>query len=538
MEYGNAHADKRRRTETVDEYEPHAVVHHHGYDGQQHQQQQQMQMQQQQQQMQQQQQQMQQQQQLQQQQFQQPQQQQYRQPQQPQQQQPQQQQPSLQQQGADLPPGAMEQFMLTPEFAHFRQHMIDGFAAQNQPPPNAETIAEQYRVWKLQQLAQFRQRQMMAQQQQQQLMMAQQQQLMQQQLIQQQQPPPQQQQQLQQLMQQQQQQAQQQQGKRNAADSGMGGLMGAGDGEFKISFRVPTDAVGTIMGSRGSRVKEVQDKSGARVFIEREEEPGTNERTVYMSGSQEACERAKKLVTDRIDEWTAEGGSSRVGPGGLLTQAQPGHETETVQIPTAAAGFIIGSAGSAIQQLQGESGARISVHTGPDELVDGQLMRAVTISGRRECVDLAKDLLAGRVALFSERVENGGDWNTGEEYTATHVINNIGNFVDGGAQQLAVDVEQAQEGDGPALTVPVEAREALGYIIGRGGCGINAIETEFGVRIRVVREGNPPYLLVAGADGNVASGRDALVARHEEWKEELYVPMPRNSLGFIIGKGG
>jgi len=50
MEYGNAHADKRRRTETVDEYEPHAVVHHHGYDGQQHQQQQQMQMQQQQQQ--------------------------------------------------------------------------------------------------------------------------------------------------------------------------------------------------------------------------------------------------------------------------------------------------------------------------------------------------------------------------------------------------------------------------------------------------------------------------------------------------------
>jgi transcription antitermination factor NusA-like protein len=31
-------------------------------------------------------------------------------------------------------------------------------------------------------------------------------------------------------------------------------------GDFKLSFRVPTDAVGTVMGTRGSRVKEVQEQ--------------------------------------------------------------------------------------------------------------------------------------------------------------------------------------------------------------------------------------------------------------------------------------
>ena len=282
-----------------------------------------------------------------------------------------------------LPPGAMEQFMLTPEFAHFSQHMIDGFKAQNQPPPDAETIREQYRAWKMQQLLQFRQRQ--------QLMLAQQ--LMAQQLM---------------VQQQQQQQQQQHAGsKRSSAEAGITAGVGhdgeqyrGGDrGGEKISFRVPADAVGTIMGSKGVRVKEIQHESGARVFVNRDEEPGTNERVVHITGTREAIEHARRLVEIRLSEWRADGGGKTSGPGMQLGTGES--ELEVLHVPSVAVGFLIGTGGSAIHALQEESRARVSVSAGPDTLVDGQQSRAVTITGRREAVDAAKELISARVALFN-----------------------------------------------------------------------------------------------------------------------------------------
>merc|ERR1719470_235221 len=99
----------------------------------------------------------------------------------------------------------------------------------------------------------------------------------------------------------------------------MGGVaegVGGGDG---IRIDVPNSYVGRIIGRGGSRIRELQDDSGARINILKNEATGEST-PVELVGSQDCQQRAKELIEDILQEQQGGGGGGygggRSGGGG------------------------------------------------------------------------------------------------------------------------------------------------------------------------------------------------------------------------------
>ena len=78
---------------------------------------------------------------------------------------------------------------------------------------------------------------------------------------------------------------------------GMMGGMGGGD-RTSLVMRVPNSAVGTVIGRAGETIKRLQQMTGARIQIDRNE--NKPEREVTISGTPEEVERARLEVDDLV----------------------------------------------------------------------------------------------------------------------------------------------------------------------------------------------------------------------------------------------
>jgi transcription antitermination factor NusA-like protein len=289
---------------------------------------------------------------------------------------------------------------------------------------------------------------------------------------------------------------------------------------------------------------------------------------VHISGSREACELAKGRVMGRLDEWRAEGGGKTSGP---VFQLPPGDvETEVIYVPSITSGFMIGSNGAAIHMMQQEANCRISIAASGDVEIDGAPKRPVTITGKPEDLERARELVAARVTLFMNTSVEGraagslqrseaeaeAEWNGGGG--GGH--GGSGASGGGAARDDGAGDERGGERGGHLLTVSIDNADAIGYIIGRGGTAVNSIESECGVRVRLMRDASPPEFVVTGMHAaDCERAREALTARLDDFNAQqeeraggggggggggarddgsVFVEMPRASLGFIIGKGG
>jgi len=84
---------------------------------------------------------------------------------------------------------------------------------------------------------------------------------------------------------------------------------------------VPNSYVGRIIGRGGSRIRELQDDSGARINIMKDE--ATSDSTpVELTGSQDCQDRAKQMIEQILSEQQSYGGGGgsrggdRYGGGG------------------------------------------------------------------------------------------------------------------------------------------------------------------------------------------------------------------------------
>ncbi|PVD22685.1 hypothetical protein C0Q70_15940 [Pomacea canaliculata] len=225
-------------------------------------------------------------------------------------------------------------------------------------------------------------------------------------------------------------------------------------GATNTSVFVPSTDCGKIIGKKGSKIRELQDTTGARIQVSRDDEAdGT--RKVLISGSPEAVEEAYNLIqrlagfggslckaqeTDGVEDglwneshvgsvqnhsnddddiWneapvqtTTFTNSSRrhrfdQGDGGGHNNSGNSNwrrdengedqETDIVQVRSIDVGRIIGRGGSKIRELQEESNASIKVAKEENEsgYVD------VTISGTKDQIRLAKRLLFGCGITFT-----------------------------------------------------------------------------------------------------------------------------------------
>ncbi|WCJ33777.1 KH domain-containing protein [Euphorbia peplus] len=156
---------------------------------------------------------------------------------------------------------------------------------------------------------------------------------------------------------------------------------------------IPNGKVGVVIGKGGETIKQIQQQSGAKVQITKDQvaDPHALTRDVELIGSSEQISRAEELINDVISE--ADAGSSASSAVHGLNVKQYGGEQFAVKVPNDKVGLLIGKGGETIKYMQNKSGARMQIiplHLPPG---DPSTERTVYISGSTEQIEAAKELV-------------------------------------------------------------------------------------------------------------------------------------------------
>ena len=203
---------------------------------------------------------------------------------------------------------------------------------------------------------------------------------------------------------------------------GFGGGRGGGESEV---MQVESRNVGRIIGRGGSKIRELQDDSGAKIQVAREEDE-YGMKSVEISGSAEEVEAAKRMITqcltaadfggrggggggrggyggdryggggggqDNYGDRSGGGGGGYGGGrgagggfGGGGYGGDSGGPTETIYVDSSEVGRIICRGGSRIKEMQEENGCRIKVSR--EGGANG--LSSVDLSGQQGSIEDAK----------------------------------------------------------------------------------------------------------------------------------------------------
>lgn len=269
----------------------------------------------------------------------------------------------------------------------------------------------------------------------------------------------------------------------------------SGDGDATEEFEIPEDKCGLVIGSRGSKIREIQSDTGVGVNVGSRDTAVNGLIKVTLKGDKEKCDHAKKIILDLISD--ADNGREDV---------EPAYSTN-MTIPLDMTRKLIGPQGSTIRDIQDRSGAQVDVAR-RNTAVDGMI--EVTLSGAKESCESAKDMISSLV----------------------------------------------EESSHPAETVLMMIEESMcGLIIGARGAKIRSIQDNSGASIRIdkrneARDGKVQVTITGSANQCVDAkeeiehiisegGSKESKSRSFDASEhviEIYVPESR--CGMIIGRGG
>ncbi|KAJ3126274.1 hypothetical protein HK098_007746 [Nowakowskiella sp. JEL0407] len=188
-----------------------------------------------------------------------------------------------------------------------------------------------------------------------------------------------------------------------------------------IRVLVPHIRMGSVIGKQGSKIKEIQDASGAKILAAEDPLPGSTERLVTISGVVDSIHIASYHVgavllenSERPSSGTVlyrpmqalQTRQSYVPPYAFNSYYPPppmprGGQVQQVQqiyIPNEAVGGIIGKGGSKINEIRNQSRCQIKI----GDVVEGK-DRLVTITGTPENTQLAMYLLYTRLEMEKSR---------------------------------------------------------------------------------------------------------------------------------------
>lgn len=245
-------------------------------------------------------------------------------------------------------------------------------------------------------------------------------------------------------------------------------MMGRG-GESVREVQVPRDLVGYIIGRGGDTIRDLQAKSGAHIQIVREEPgaPQTPHRFVSIAGTDDALERAQKMIENLIDE------RMNGGRGGFRERDDndrmaryggvnpDGSDSMEMLVPNERVGLIIGRGGATIKSIQMRTGSSITIPQTPDP--NHPDMRLITIRGTIPAKEAARMEIS---AILNE--DQGGQ---------------RGGFGGGGGG--------GGGGFSGAVIYMQVPNDRVGVIIGKRGETIKGIQDRNAVRIQVPQEPDP-----------------------------------------------
>jgi poly(rC)-binding protein 2/3/4 len=213
-----------------------------------------------------------------------------------------------------------------------------------------------------------------------------------------------------------------------------------------IKFIIPNSRMGSVIGRGGSKIKEIQDASGARLNASEVMLPGSTERILSVSGVADAIHIAVYYIGTILLEYQERnpgppGGAYRQQPGGFqqgppsnfsgpppprgggggggggggappADMAAPGSQTQQIFIPNALVGAIIGKAGVKINEIRAQSQCQIRVTEpgtapGPGQVANPE-ERLVTITGQPSNINVAVQMLYHRLESEKAKAAQGG----------------------------------------------------------------------------------------------------------------------------------
>ncbi|XP_022912976.2 far upstream element-binding protein 1 isoform X2 [Onthophagus taurus] len=290
----------------------------------------------------------------------------------------------------------------------------------------------------------------------------------------------------------------------NMNNQQMGGGGGGGGGRNFVEIMVPGPKVGLIIGKGGETIKQLQEKSGAKMVVIQDGPNQEQEKPLRISGDPAKVEYAKQLVYDLIAEKEMQaynrrggggggGGNGGMNRGGGMEDRQydqyGGNSEAEVLVPRAAVGVVIGKGGDMIKKIQQETGAKVQFQQAREE---GPGERRCYLSGKPQQVDQARQRIEELIDSVHRRDTdgNGGGGGRGsgsgrggrERYDNRQ--NNRNNNQDYGGGNGWDDRRQQQPAQEVTFTVP---SSKCGVIIGRGGETIKHINQQSGAHCELDR---------------------------------------------------
>ncbi|KAH8915068.1 hypothetical protein BT69DRAFT_1310452 [Atractiella rhizophila] len=199
-----------------------------------------------------------------------------------------------------------------------------------------------------------------------------------------------------------------------------------------IRFIIPNSRMGSVIGKAGSKIKEIQDASGARLQASEAMLPGSTERILSVSGVADAVHIAVYYIGMVIQEhagastatnqsYRPAGGSASGSRGGYsgsygrdaytpspaapaagygtAASSAPGSQTQQIFIPNELVGCIIGKGGSKINEIRQMSGSHIKILEPGEGGGGANGERLVVITGQQANIQMAVQLLAQRLEI-------------------------------------------------------------------------------------------------------------------------------------------
>lgn len=182
---------------------------------------------------------------------------------------------------------------------------------------------------------------------------------------------------------------------------------------------VPSHRVGLVIGKGGETIRELQERSGAKITIAPDggQDQVTGERPVNIMGDPEAVRKATDMINELVVHGTR---PSQMMMGGAGGYGAAGRTAVTVHIPEHCVGAIIGKKAETIRSFQAMSNAKIFVEP---SLQPGASKRVVHISGpSQECIAYAQQLVEEKVRQVDAAASGPLYGGTGYEQAQAGVI--------------------------------------------------------------------------------------------------------------------
>ncbi|CAG9797486.1 unnamed protein product [Chironomus riparius] len=261
---------------------------------------------------------------------------------------------------------------------------------------------------------------------------------------------------------------------------------------------IPGSKVGLIIGKGGLTIKQLQERTGAKMVVIQDGPDQEMEKPLRISGDPQKVEHAKQLVYELIQDKgneqsqsqsnnrsqnqnsMQEHGAAYPGAGGRGNNGNGGDQIE-VFVPKAAVGVVIGKEGGMIKKIQADTGCKLQFLQTKG---DGPGDRRCIVQGTKQQVDDGKRMIEDLIDSVLRRNNNSSGGGGSDNW------NNSGS----GSNYQQQQHQQSQPPAAGGIQVVQQQYEfnvptsKCGIIIGRGGDTIKQINQQSGAHCEMDRK--------------------------------------------------